>query len=208
MKIIFADDHPVFRSGMSAILSGIFDQAEIFEVGDAQGLDKSLSDIKTPDLLIVDLFFPGFDYKKDLAILRQRLALTPIIALSMLNDLSEIETILSTGINGFISKSVSPSEIVSAIHEVMRGEVVVRTSDDVFAHKGHAGPTQFENLTPRQLEVLDFLKAGLTNKEIARELELSPFTVRSHVSALMKVLGVSSRAGASALAAGREFVVK
>lgn len=208
MKIIFADDHPVFRSGMSSVLLGVFDRADIHEVGDAQSLYQVLNIEEEPDLVIVDLFFPGFDYKKDLAKLRQRMAATPIIALSMLNDLREIEFILSSGINGFISKAVSPEEIVAAIREVMRGDVVARTSDEMFGHKECVSPTHLEGLTPRQLEILRFLRAGLTNKEIARELGLSPFTVRSHVSALLRILGVSSRTAASALAAGRGLAAR
>jgi len=203
MKIVFADDHPVFRAGMSCVLKEIFDPAEIHLVGDVQSLNDILNNGEAPDLVIVDLFFPGFDYKKDLAKLRQRMAVTPIIALSMLNDLKEIEFVLSSGINGFISKSVSPEETIAAINDVMAGEVVARTSDEVLAHRERAGPTHLESLTPRQLEILRFLRAGLSNKEIARELDLSPFTVRSHVSALLKVLGVTSRSAASALAAGR-----
>ncbi len=208
MKIILVDDHPVFRSGMATILTDIFDHSEIIEAGDAHALDAALSHSAEPDLVVVDLFFPGFDYKKDLAKLRRRLALTPIIVISMLNDQMEIEAVISNGINGYISKAVSPEQIIAAVEEVMRGEVVVRKSDGILTHKEDDEFTQLEKLTPRQLEILRFLCAGLSNKEIAGELQLSPFTVRSHVSALLKTLGVSNRSAASALAAGRGLAAK
>lgn len=208
MKIILTDDHPVFRSGMASILADIFDGAEIIEAGDAKGLYDALDKTPEPDLVVVDLFFPGFDCNTDLTKLRKRLSLTPIIAISMMNDLDEIENIISYGINGFISKSVSPAEIISAIKDVMNGEIAIRTSDEMLGHTTAPILSHFEDLTSRQIEILRLLRGGLSNKEIARELDLSPFTVRTHVSALLKALGVSTRAAASALAAGRGLAAK
>ena len=202
MRIILADDHPIFRSGMYQILERIYPDASIDEAGDADSLSLHLAQPPTPDLIVADLLFPGFDYMRDLKTMRQRFALCPIIAVSMLNDLMEIDHIMDLGVNGFISKSVASGEMVKAIENVMEGQIEVCICESVLTHETvHQSRMPLEDLTPRQIEILKLLRHGMSNKEIARELGLSPFTVRSHVSALMKNLGVSNRSAASAIAA-------
>ncbi|PLW76914.1 LuxR C-terminal-related transcriptional regulator [Cohaesibacter celericrescens] len=202
MRIILADDHPLYRSGMKLLLEGLFPQATVDEAGDADALNAQILRSPTPDLIISDLLFPGFDYMHDLKRMRQTFALCPIIAVSMLNDPIEIDHIMGLGLNGFVSKSVPSGQMLDAIESVMQGQIEVRmgepslSPDQALLHK-----PQLEDLTPRQIEILKLLRHGLSNKEIARKLDLSPFTVRSHVSALMKNLGVSNRAAASAIAA-------
>nr|WP_320142753.1 response regulator transcription factor [uncultured Cohaesibacter sp.] len=202
MRIILADDHPLYRTGMKHLLSGLFPNATIDEAGDASDLNAQISAAPEPDLIISDLLFPGFDYMRDLKRLRQTFSLCPIIAVSMMNDPAEVEHIMALGLNGYVSKSVPSEQMLEAVDSIMKGNVEVRLSDDGLAQEinGSIKPA-LEELTPRQIEILKLLRHGLSNKEIARELDLSPFTVRSHVSALMKNLGVSNRAAASAIAA-------
>lgn len=206
MRIVLADDHPVFRSGMVQVLQALFPDAVIEQAGDAETLHLLLDKSGAPDLIISDLLFPGFDYMRDLKHLRQRFALCPIVAVSMLNDPAEIDHIMNLGVNGFISKSVAYDDMIAAIRNVMDGQIEVCISNKEQGLDPGSGVCQphhipLEDLTPRQIEILKLLRHGLSNKEIARELDLSPFTVRSHVSALMKNLGVSNRAAASAIAA-------
>lgn len=202
MRIILADDHPIFRSGMVQVLAELYPEANLEEAGDAPALNKLLDQSPKPDLIVADLLFPGFDYMRDLKAMRQRFSLCPIIAVSMMNDPIEINHIMGLGVNGFISKSVASSDMVQAIRNVMDGMIEVCISDVMLGpDEGHHHRAPLQELTPRQIEILKLLRHGLSNKEIARELDLSPFTVRSHVSALMKNLGVSNRAAASAIAA-------
>ncbi len=202
MRIILADDHPLYRSGMKLLLEDLFPGSKVEEAGDGVGLNRLIEKTPSPDLILSDLLFPGFDYMRDLKRLRQSFALCPIIAVSMLNDPIEIEQIMGLGVNGFISKSVSSQEVMRAIANIMQGQIEVCISDATLSQDmGHQHHVSLEELTPRQIEILKLLRHGLSNKEIARELDLSPFTVRSHVSALMKNLGVSNRAAASAMAA-------
>lgn len=208
MNILLVDDHPIFRAGMTSILQDVFPDAKIAEIGDAQGLNAATTNAILPDLLMVDLFFPGFDYRKDLPRLRQKLPLTPIVAISMMNDIQEIEAIIAMGLNGFISKAVSPAEVKQSLGDIMQGEIAICTCDDVLGHNQPHVTTGLENLTARQIEILRLLRKGLSNKEIARELDLSPFTVRTHVSAVLRTLGVSSRSAASALAASHGLAAR
>ena len=202
MRIVIADDHPIFRSGMVQVLLGLFPQSTVAEAGTADEL-HALLDEGQPDLIIADLLFPGFDYMRDLKSMRQRFSLCPIIAVSMLSDPREIDQIMRLGVNGFISKAVASTDMVQAIRNVMDGMIEVCIGDTILPDNGahHHQPQALGELTPRQIEILKLLRHGMSNKEIARELGLSPFTVRSHVSALMKNLGVSNRAAASAIAA-------
>lgn len=202
MRIILADDHPLYRSGMKLLLEDLFPGASVEEAGDAVSLNQLILQPPNPDLIISDLLFPGFDYMRDLKRLRQTFALCPIIAVSMLNDPVEIEQLMGLGVNGFISKAVPSHQVMRAINSIMQGQIEVCISDATLSQDlGSQHQISLEELTPRQIEILKLLRHGLSNKEIARELGLSPFTVRSHVSALMKNLGVSNRAAASAVAA-------
>ncbi|WP_319484488.1 response regulator transcription factor [uncultured Cohaesibacter sp.] len=202
MRIILADDHPLYRSGMKQMLAELYPDATIDEAGDAGTLNSQVSVQPEPDLIISDLLFPGFDYIRDLKRLRQTFSLCPIIAVSMMNDPLEVEHIMALGVNGYVSKSVPSDQMLEAVEKVMQGNIEVRLSDDSFSPDMHGlVKPALDELTPRQIEILKLLRHGLSNKEIARELDLSPFTVRSHVSALMKNLGVSNRAAASAIAA-------
>ena len=120
----------------------------------------------------------------------------------MVNDDEIIDEIMSSGANGFLSKSTNPKDIMRAFQSVLDGEtVVLRSPSDLVMMSPDTEILQA--LTPRQMDVLSGLSRGLTNKEVARELEISPFTVRIHVSALLRIIGVPSRSAAAAFAASR-----
>ena len=187
---------------MAAMLKSVFPDAIISEAGDYPELQTLLADMPEPDLLVLDLMFPGFDVQKDFTKLRRHLPVSPLIVVSMVNDDEIIDEIMSSGANGFLSKSTNPKDIMRAFQSVLDGEtVVLRSPSDLVMMSPDTEILQA--LTPRQMEVLSGLSRGLTNKEVARELEISPFTVRIHVSALLRIIGVPSRSAAAAFAASR-----
>lgn len=152
----------------------------------------------SPLLFLLDLRFPGMDIDQAIPKLRIKYPLASIVIISMADDKRSIDHILDAGVDGFISKAATQQQIRDGIEAVMRGEFVnVSVS-------GGVGETlsvsQFSTLTPRQMDVLRGIAEGHSNKLIAKNLGISPFTVRIHVSALLRELKLETRTAAAAMA--------
>ncbi|MFF7061430.1 LuxR C-terminal-related transcriptional regulator [Pseudomonas sp. NPDC008258] len=199
-RIIVADDHPLFREALSRTVQRVVPGARVEEAGCLDEVLLLASTGEAADTLILDLRFPGLVDIPCLARLRQQLPRTTLIIVSMVDDPAIVEQVMQAGVDGFVGKSIAAEEMGAAILAIRNGEVLVRYAPSGFLPNRGGGPggeCAVEQLTQRQHDVLRLIAQGKTNKEIARALDISPFTVRIHVSSLLKALGVSSRTAAA-----------
>jgi DNA-binding NarL/FixJ family response regulator len=203
-RIIVADDHPMFREGLCSLLHKLSPDAEVTQAGTYDEMLVMARTGTSPELFVLDLHYPGMELSKAVGELRQGFPLASIVIVSMSDDRVSADRIMAAGVDGFISKAATPDEMRAAFLAVQAGEFVNISSGHGLS-VSDAVAEQFPALTDRHKEVLRLIVDGKSNKEIARDLDISPFTVRIHVSAVMRALGVDTRSAAAGVAAKYGF---
>lgn len=187
-RIVIVDDHPMFRDALAQCLRGAYPDAEVLE---AETWPEALAvarDGTPPQLFVLDLLFPGMDGPSSVSALRTEFTAASIIIVTMLEDPLVAAQMIDAGADGFLGKGLASDTILQGIHAVRAGEYVVNLASSSPSIAGEK-PV----LTPRQKEIIQSLCEGKTNKAIARDLGLSHFTVRNHVSILMRTLKIQKR---------------
>ena len=203
IRALIADDHELFRSGLKQLLVDVVGATEVRE---AETLDQAI-DILTNegagDLVLVDLRMPGMNGAEALAALRDGFPDAKIAVVSAWEERAEILAALSAGVHGYIPKSLPSTEIADAIRAVLDGRIYVPAAigrREPGAPLTSGGPIEsgHDKLTGRQKEVLNELLKGQASKEIARTLDIAEGTVKIHLAAIYRALGVRTRAEAIA----------
>lgn len=197
-SILIVDDHPLFVEALKLVIQGAFPDALVAEATSIDSARATLEKSSPFDLLLLDLSMPGTRGLDGLIELRTRYPKLPIVVVSALEDPRIIHEVMTCGAAGFISKSTRGSELGRAIQDVMAGAVVLP--------KGYQPPqadapasftadltARLATLTPQQVRVLQMLRQGLLNKQIAFQLGVSEATIKAHVSAILQKLDVDSR---------------
>lgn len=202
IRALIADDHELFRSGLKQLLA---DSVGAEEVREAETLDQAIEILTNEgagDLILVDLRMPGMSGAEALAALRDGFPNAKIAVVSAWEERAEILAALSAGVNGYIPKSLPSGEIAAAINSIMEGKIFVPPAigkrDPGAPITLNASGANENKLTSRQKEVLNELLKGQASKEIARTLDIAEGTVKIHLAAIYRALGVRTRAEAIA----------
>lgn len=200
LRILVADDHALFREGLRLVLLRLGDDVEVVEAGDFPET-VAACDEGAYDLALVDLAMPGMGGISGVRALAERLGDTPIVVVSANEGADSIRRALLAGALGYIPKSLDASALIQALKSVSAGHRYLPPGFDVAGQKEVANDAvSIGRLTPRQLDVLNLVAEGWSNKEIARSLGLAEGTVKLHVTALLRALGASNRTQAVSIA--------
>ncbi len=204
MKVILADDHALFREGMRLLLLRLDDNVSVLEAGCHDAALKLLADNPDADLALVDLHMPGrMDDLSGLAEVLDHARTIPVVVLSASENLDEIHRAIKAGAMGFIPKHEHADVMLCALHLVLSGSVYV---PPLLMSTMAVSPPHQAKLTPKQIEVLQQMCMGYSNKEIGKRMNLTESTVKCHSSAIFRELDVGSRTQAISIAKQRGLV--
>jgi DNA-binding NarL/FixJ family response regulator len=203
VTVLLADDQALVRAGFSSLLRRTRD---ITVAGEASTGDEAVREARRlrPDVVLMDIRMPGLDgiAATGQIVADRDLAGTRVVILTTFETDEHVFAALRAGASGFLTKEVEPDELRRAVRVVAAGEALLSPSVTArvigqFAHRPAAGPSPSRGrlavLTPREVEVVRLVAAGLSNEEIARELFISPLTAKTHVTRAIAKVGVRDR---------------
>jgi DNA-binding NarL/FixJ family response regulator len=209
IRVLLVDDHHLFRSGLRAELG---DQFEI--VGEADDVDTAVTEIgrTQPDVVVLDVHLPGGGGQLVIETILRRHPDIRFLALSVSDAPADVIQVIRAGARGYVTKTVSPDELATAIRTVNGGDAVFSPRLAGFVLDAFGGNVvdvkdpELDQLTPREREVLRHIARGFTYKEVALRLHLSVKTVETHVSSVLRKLQLSNRHELQRWAADRRMV--
>jgi two-component system, NarL family, nitrate/nitrite response regulator NarL len=202
MNILLIDDHPLLRGGMRFLLRSFDPDLKMDEAGNATEALELVA-AQHYDMVLLDLRMPGLNGMNALAALRAAAPGTPLVILSAEDDPRAVRAAIDGGAMGYIPKSSTPEVLIQALRLVLANgvylpPVVLDTAYSVPAPassstQAASGDGSLPSLTPRQTEVLRLVIRGRSNRDIARELQVSEGTIKAHLSAVFLALGAHNR---------------
>lgn len=217
MRVLLIDDHTLFRSGLETLLER-HDIEVAAAVGDGrEGLEKAKE--LQPDIILLDMRMPDMNGLEVLSALRREELKMPIVMLTTSNEEEDLVECLRNGAQGYLLKDMEPTELVEALREIVDGKTIVAPElagvlarvvqgDGLTVEEPKREANPFDELTPREMEILCLLAEGQSNKVIARNLGISDGTVKLHVKAILRKLDVHSRVEAAVMAVEQNLCQK
>jgi len=206
IKLLLVDDHQIVLKGISFFLGMQPDFEIVGEAHNGQEAVEMTAELK-PDIVLMDLNMPVMDGIEASGLIAQQHPEVKVLVLTSFSDRSHIVPALRTGAIGYMLKEVEPDQLVEAIRSAYKGNVQLHPdiSNALLSQlsplageaKSAPGPEALEALTPRELEVLEQLTKGMSNKEIAHALVVAEKTVKTHVSSILAKLDLTDRTQAA-----------
>ncbi len=209
MRVLLVDDHALVRKGIEELLRSRGVQVVASVSSGEEGIRRAGE--LHPDIILLDIKMPGMTGIETLARMRAAGIGTPVVMLTMSRDDADLSAALRGGAQGFLLKDIEPEDLVPALQSVLSGDNVVANElvgtlarlvgGGAGSDRGQPRPAAlFSELTPRELEILEHVADGLSNKMIARALDITDGTVKLHVKAILRKLGMRSRVEAAVAA--------
>ncbi len=209
VRILVIEDHALVREGLMLALKALEEKdspAEILGARDADDATRILDANDDFDLLLLDLMLPGTGGMAFLGVIRKRHPHIPVVILSAMDDADTVMKAIRQGAAGFVSKASPTDTLLGALREVLAGEIWLPPEYRELSGRRRRAKTVAERfgLTKSQARVLELLAEGKTNREIGELLNVTEGTVKIHVSAIFKALGVGNRSQALLVAQGKK----
>ncbi|WP_028305178.1 response regulator [Oceanospirillum maris] len=195
IKLLLVDDHPLVRDGIRARLET---EESIQVIGEAQNGEEALAFVQQqmPDVILMDVSMPVMNGLEATKLFRVRYPLIRVLILSMHDSREYMMQLVQTGASGYVLKDVSSDELIRAILTVNQGGTYFSAGASNTLFRGEVEQvSQIQSLTPREATVLKYLAEGHSNKEIARELDISVRTVETHRQNVKQKLDIHTAAG-------------
>ncbi len=195
VQVLVIDDHPLFREALRGAVTAVLEGAEIMEADGIASACAVLEAERGVDLALLDLSMPGVAGFDGLITLRSRFPRVPVVIVSGHEDGRIVAEAIRLGAAGYIPKSLDRATLSTALQTVLAGSVYVPEATSPSATEDTSGSlaARVAELTPQQLRVLQMIRQGLLNKQIAYELKIGETTVKAHVSEVLRKLKVVSR---------------
>jgi NarL family two-component system response regulator LiaR len=200
VRILIADDHAVVREGLRTLIAS---EEGLSLVGEACNGEEAVAKARSlrPDVILMDLVMPHKDGIQAIREIKREVPGTRILVLTSFAEEEKVFPAIKAGAHGYLLKDTSPAQLLQAIHDVHEGKAPLQPSIALKVirelREPPEAPPPDHSLTQRELTVLKLVARGLTNQEIADELVISGWTVRSHVSSILEKLHVANRTQAT-----------
>jgi DNA-binding NarL/FixJ family response regulator len=219
IRVLIVDDHPLFRQGVRLALETEPDFEVAGEAADGKDALQMARD-QAPDLILLDVNIPVIDGLEVARLLKLHLPSTGVVILTAYDDEDQLFHAIRVGAAAYFPKDVSPEKLVTALRRVAQGEYIINDNllsrpmvasrvlkqfSELAAATKDVEPF-FAPLSPREMQILDYISQGNSNKEIARTLRISDQTVKNHITSILRKLNVNDRTEAVVYAMRRGWI--